>query len=82
MTEIDKDDLIEKLRAAKRRWKIAAISTSSVLGLLLLLSSATVAIQLRQANQARMEAIAARDAAHAAVIQAQEAMQNTADEEP
>ena len=82
MTETDKDDLVDKLRAAKRRWKIAAISTSSVLGLLLLMSSAAVAIQWQQAKQARMRESAARAAAEAAVIQAQEAMQNAADEQP
>ena len=82
MTESDKDRLIEELRAANRRWKIVAIATSSLLGLLLLLSSAVVAIQWQRASQEHRRAIAARDAAHAAVIQAQQAIQNAADEAP
>ena len=82
MTETDKDFLIEKLRASNRFWKIVAVTTSSVLGFLLLLSSAAIAIQWRQAKQEQRMAVAARDEARAAFIHAQEAVRKSEKEEP
>ena len=82
MPETNKDFLIEKLRASNRFWKIVAVTTSSVLGLLLLLSSAAVAIQWQQAKQEQRMAIAARDEARAAYIHAQNAVRKSEKEEP
>jgi hypothetical protein len=81
MIEEDKDILIGELQATNRRWKMLAVTTSSVLGLLLLLSTAAVAIQWRQAQHERMRAIQARDSAEAALVHAQEAVRKAVEEE-